>query len=211
MLARSLQARPGSLPSRGERTSLALVGYGLAAFFCAIILSGCVTEAPPTTFDLDPSIPVTQNRASRSALVIDEPTTAPALDSRRILVRTGTDSIAYLHGGQWAANLPSLVQDRLIDGFTAAHVMRAVGRPGMVADRSLQTDIQRFEVDVGRKQAIIAIYVRLIAGNGQVVAAKLFSATAPAANDHAPIMAAALSQAFAKVVHEIVIWTAPRG
>ncbi len=131
-------------------------------------------------------------------------------NSRRIVVRTGTGTIAYLHGAQWAANLPSLVQDRLIGGFETAHVLRAVGRPGLVADRNLHTEIQHFEVDVARKQAIVEIYARLVGANGRVVTDKTFSAKVPAPDDQLPTIAAALSQAFAKVIHDIVIWAAPR-
>ena len=132
------------------------------------------------------------------------------LESQRVVIRTGAGTIAYLHGAQWAADLPSLVQDRLIGGFEAAHILRAVGRPGILADRSLNTDIQHFEVDVTRKEAIVEIYARLVASDGRVVAAKLFSATAPTANDHAATITKALSRAFATVVHDIVIWAALR-
>ena len=176
---------------------------------CALFLAAC-TSVPPKTFDLDPSVQFTHVRRSRGQLAIYEPTASLPLESQRVLVRTGPGSIAYLHGAQWAADLPSLVQDRLIGGFEAAHILRAVGRPGLLADRNLNTDIQHFEVDVARKQAIVEIYARLVAGNGRVVADKLFSATTPAANDHATTITKALNQAFAEVLHNIVIWAAPR-
>lgn len=176
---------------------------------CALLLTACASN-PPTTFDLNPSLQFTHIRSSRGQLAVYEPTASLPLESQRVMVRTGTGTIAYLHGAQWAADLPNLVQDRLIGGFETAHILRAVGRPGLLADRNLHADIQHFEVDVAGKKAIVEIYATLVAGNGRIVAGKLFSATAPAANDHAATITNALSQAFAKVVHDIVIWAAPR-
>lgn len=182
----------------------------LALPFCLLSMAACTNEPAPMTFDLDPSVPFAHVQNSHGQLAVFEPTATLPLDSRRIVVRTGTGTIAYLHGAQWAANLPSLVQDRLIGGFETAHVLRAVGRPGLVADRNLHTDIQHFEVNVARKQAIVEIYARLVGANGRVITDKTFSATVPAPNDQVPTIAAALSQAFAKVIHDIVIWAAPR-
>ena len=176
---------------------------------CALVLAACAGN-PPKTFDLDPSVQFAHVRRSQGQLAVYEPTASLPLETQRVVVRTGPGTIAYLHGAQWASDLPSLVQDRLIGGFEAAHILRAVGRPGLLADRSLNTDIQHFEVDVTRKQAIVEIYARLVAGNGRVVADKLFSATAAVANDHATTITKALNQAFAEVVHNIVIWAAPR-
>ncbi|QXX74405.1 ABC-type transport auxiliary lipoprotein family protein [Methylovirgula sp. HY1] len=149
-------------------------------------------------------------RRSHGQLVVFEPTASLPLGSQRVVVRTHPGTIAYLHDAQWAADLPRLVQDRLIGGFETAHILRAVGRPGLLADRGLNTDIRHFEVDVTRGQAIVEIYARLVAGDGRVVAAKLFSATAPTAGDRPAAITAALSQAFAKVLHDLVIWAAPR-
>lgn len=165
---------------------------------------------PPATFDLDPSVQFPHARHYRGQLAVYEPAATLPLESQRVVVRTGPETIAYLHGAQWSTDLPSLVQDRLIGGFETANVLRAVGRPGLLADRSLQTDIQHFEVDVVHKTALVEIYARLVTGDGRVLADKTFTATAPAANDHAASIVRALNQAFAKVVHDIVIWAAPR-
>jgi cholesterol transport system auxiliary component len=184
--------------------------FCLLVSFCLLFLAGCTSEPAPTTFDLDPSVPFAHVKASHSQLAVFEPSAPPPFESRRIVVRTGAGTIAYLHGGQWVADLPTLVQDRLIDGFETAHVLRGVGRPGLVADRSLHTDIQHFEVDIDRKQATVEIYARLVGGNDRVITDRTFSATAAAPDDRVPTIAAALSEAFAKVIHDIVIWTAQR-
>ncbi len=181
-----------------------------AALFAFALLAGCASSAPPTTFDLDPTLNLDHVKQSRRQLSIAEPTATQPLSSRRILIRTGTDTIAYLHGGQWSTELPRLVQDRLIDGFESAHVLRAVGGEAFFADRSLHTDIARFEYDVGHNQAIVEIDAKLLDGSGRVLAEKVFSTNAPGANDHVPTVAAAINTAFAKAIHEIVIWAAAR-
>lgn len=209
MLVSSARADLGYLQSFGALWPSARSFWRPAALVSILSMAGCTSEAP-MTFDLDPSVPLAHVQKSYGQLAVYEPTAAPPLASRRIVVRTGADAIAYLHGGQWATNLPVLVQDRLIEAFETAHVLRAVGRPGLVADHSLHTDIQRFEVDVVNKQAIVEIYARLVAGNGRVLKDKLFSATVAAPDDHVPAVAAAISQAFSRVVHDIVIWAATR-
>jgi cholesterol transport system auxiliary component len=200
----------GQMVKRFKKALFKKALFRSAMLGCLAVLAACASEAPPATFDLDPALAFDHLRASRRQLAIFEPTTIMPLNSRRILIRTGPDTIAYLHGGQWASELPRLVQDRLIDGFEAAHALRAVGGTGFVADRSLHTDIEHFEVDVSRGEALVEIDAKILGGDGRVVAEKSFSATAPAANDHVPTIIAALREAFAKVVHEIVIWAAPR-
>lgn len=181
-----------------------------AAICTVLLLAGCASAAPPTTFDLDPAITIDHAKQSRHQLAIVEPTTTQPLASHRILIRTGPDTIAYLRGGQWSTELPRLVQDRLIDGFESAHVLRAVGGEAFVADLSLHTDIAHFEFDVGHGEAVVEIDAKLIDAKGRVVAEKIFTTRAPGANDHVPTVAAALNAAFAQAVHDIVMWAATR-
>jgi ABC-type uncharacterized transport system auxiliary subunit len=179
-------------------------------FLVVALLAGCASNAPPTTFDLDPTLRLDHAKQNRHQLSVAEPTATQTLSSRRILIRTSADSIAYLHGGQWSTDLPSLVQNRLIDGFESAHVLRAVGGEAFFADRSLHTDIVHFEYDVQHDQALVEIDAKLSDGHGRVIAEKIFTATAPGINDHVPTVAAAINTAFAKAIHEIVIWVAAR-
>jgi cholesterol transport system auxiliary component len=198
-LGASLGALLG-VPVRGLRCG--------AAVLALTLLAGCAGSGPPTTFDLDPTLSLQHVKQSRRQLSIAEPTATQPLSSRRILIRTGADTIAYLHGGQWSTDLPRLVQDRLIDGFESAHVLRAVGGEAFFADRSLHIDIAHFEYDVRHDQAIVEIDAKLSDGHGRVIAEKVFTTSAPGTNDHVPTVAAAINTAFAEAVHEIVIWAA---
>ncbi|HTJ03403.1 MAG TPA: ABC-type transport auxiliary lipoprotein family protein [Methylovirgula sp.] len=196
-------------PSLACSSAVSAHGLRLATICLAFgLLAGCASSAPPTTFDLDPTLTADHVKQSRQQLSIAEPTATQPLSSRRILIRTGADTIAYLHGGQWSTDLPRLVQNRLIDGFASAHVLRAVGGEAFFADRGLHTDIVHFEYDVAHSQAVVEIDAKLSDGHGRVIAEKVFTATASGANDHVPTVAAAINTAFAAAIHEIVIWVA---
>jgi cholesterol transport system auxiliary component len=135
--------------------------------------------------------------------------TLPA-NSDRIVVRADPQSVAYLSGAQWADKLPSLIQSRLIESFQNAHLLRAVGRPGILADFSLQTSIRRFEFDAARGEATVEISAQILGQSGRIIAGRLFSGTVPVVSADSSAVAAALDAALAKVMREIVIWTAPK-
>jgi cholesterol transport system auxiliary component len=103
-----------------------------------------------------------------------------------------------------------LIQNRLIETFGNAHLLNAVGRPGILADYKLHTDIRRFELDAARRQAVVEISAQLMEKNDRIAAGKIFSASAPAAGDDGASVAAALDSALGDVMRQIVLWTAPQ-
>ena len=175
----------------------------------ALMLAGC-GGGPPATFDLAAVQNFAGAQNGRGELVVYAPTAALPVDSQRIVIRTGPEAVAYLKGAQWADRVPELVQTRLIESFQNAHVLRAVGRPGLVANYNLQTDVRRFEVDVEHGVARVEISAQIVTAGGASVASKIFTAEAPAANDEAATVTAALNQALATVLRDIVVWAAPK-
>jgi len=192
----------GRLPAFWRISRLIVVPAFLALTACG--------SAPPPTFDLNPVHDFAGVQGGRGELAIYEPSASLPLDSQRIVIRTGPDSVAYLKGAQWADRLPSLVQSRLIESFENAHALRAVGRPGMVADYSLQTEVRRFEADVQHGDVRVEISARIVTAGGRIVTSKIFSAETPAAKDDAATVTAALDQALANVLREIVVWATPK-
>jgi cholesterol transport system auxiliary component len=171
-------------------------------------LAAC-SSAPLATYDLTPAEGFAA-RAGRGQLAVLLPDATLPADSDRIVVRTNPQSVAYLSGAQWADKLPTLVQSRLIESFQNAHLLRAVGRPGMLADVSLQTSIRRFELDAARSEAIVEISAQIIGPSGRIVGGRIFAANVPAPPSDPAVVASALDAALAKVMREIVIWTAPK-
>lgn len=189
---------------RAARIGLALAG--------ALLLAAC-GGSTAETFDLN-SAAVHPARAHelRARLAIREPFASLDLDSQRIVVRTGPQSLAYLSGAQWSDRLPAMVQSRLVQTFQDAHVLQAVGPAGTVAaDYSLDLDIRTFELDVKALQADVEIAAKILeARSGRVVAARVFKAQAPAAGTSGPKAAAALDAALSKMMGEIVAFASAK-
>lgn len=173
------------------------------------MLAACAS-APLATYDLMPAGGGFAARAGQGQLAVLRPEATLPANSDRIVVRSDPQSVAYLTGAQWADTLPSLVQSRLIESFQNAHLLRAVGRPGMLADYSLQTSIRRFELDATRGEAAVEIAAQIIAPSGRITAGRLFTDTVPVASSDPSTVAAALDAALAQVMRDIVLWTAPK-
>jgi cholesterol transport system auxiliary component len=179
----------------------------LLAGLPSLLLAAC--SAPLATYDLTPADGFAA-RAGRGQLAVLLPDATLPADSDRIVVRTNPQSVAYLSGAQWADKLPTLVQSRLIESFQNAHLLRAVGRPGMLADFSLQTSVRRFELDAARGEAVVEIAAQIIGPSGRIVGGRLFAANVATPSSDPAAVAPALDAALAEVMREIVIWTAPR-
>jgi cholesterol transport system auxiliary component len=181
----------------------------LVAALPAWLLGACAS-APKLTYDLSPVADDFAARRGHGQLAISVPDATLPANSDEIVVRTGPQSVAYLSGAQWADKLPSLIQSRLIESFQNAHLLRAVGRPGILADATLNTTLRRFDFDATRGEASVQISAQLIAASGRIIAGRLFSAHVPVPSSEPPTVAAALDAALARVMREIVLWTAPK-
>lgn len=199
----SLSASTPRLASSARYWRLILLG-------CPLIMLGACASPPRAAYDLAAATGGSLARAPKGQLAVFQPTATLAADSDRIVVRTGSDAVAYLAGAQWTSRLPALVQARLIESFENSPLLRAVGPTGAPADHSLQTDIRRFELDIARKQAAVEINARIIDSAGRIIFERAFSASAPAADDEAATVVAALDGALGNVMRQIVQWTAAK-
>lgn len=172
-----------------------------------IALAGCGGPAP-RTFDLS-ALPGAPLRAGggRGQMVISAPVATAALDSERILVRSGRDEIAYLPGAQWGDRLPLLVQTRLVQSLENTHLLAAVSRTGqgVQGDWSMSGEVRRFEIDVPAGEAVVEITVKLADNaNGRIVGAMVARATAPGGAGKPEEAVAALDAALAGALRQIV-------
>jgi cholesterol transport system auxiliary component len=179
--------------------------FATALIAVALGLSSCAS-APPQTFDLN-AASAASGVNLRATLAIREPVASADIDSQRILVRTGRDTLANLAGAQWSDRLPALVQARLVQSFQNARQLRFVGRAGagFVADYDMELDIRAFELDVAAARADVDIAVKIVsAQSGRVVAAQIFVAQAPASGTGGAEAAAALNAALDNVMRQIM-------
>jgi cholesterol transport system auxiliary component len=181
----------------------------LIAVLPALMLAACAS-APKQTYDLNPVAGDFAARRGHGQLAVAVPDATLPANSDEIVVRTGPQSVAYLSGAQWADKLPPLIQSRLIESFQNAHVLRGVGRPGILADVTLYTTLRRFDLDAARGEASVQIAAQLVASSGRAIAGQLFSAKVPISSSESSVVAAALDAALAQVMREIVLWAAPK-
>lgn len=191
--------------------SLAIVGV-----VSLLILSGCAAlpgggPAPLDTYDLTtPSVTSTGGAASRTQLLIAEPSALRSLDAENIVIRTSPGSIEFLRGAQWADRLPRMVQARLADAFQATGRLGGVGRPGegLAIDYQVVSDIRAFEVQVfGERRATVEMSVRVLNDrNGVVRATRVFRAEVPLSGSGNDAYVAALDRAHQQLATELVPW-----
>jgi cholesterol transport system auxiliary component len=136
------------------------------------------------------------------------------IDSDRILVRGKDEQVSYLPNVQWAAQLPGLVQARLLQTFENAKRGGSVARPddNVVADARLVTEIRRFEIEtVGGTTAVVEISAKIVDGTtGRISAAHIFSSRVATGAVTGVAASSALDEALQSVLREIVAWVSPR-
>jgi cholesterol transport system auxiliary component len=181
------------------------------------LVGGCAALVPkpaPATFDLEAPTNFPANVGATSLqIAITEPTAVGALNSERIVVQPMPTEITYLGKVQWSANVPALVQARLIDAFRNTGKVRSVGIPGGAVDNDvgLVTDLQDFQVEADTGQAVVSISVRIVSDQtGRVIASRIFTTRQAVTGNNAEDLVAALNAAFQAAAVDIVVWTLAR-
>jgi cholesterol transport system auxiliary component len=179
----------------------------LGAILCALA-SACSSTPAPTTYDL--SAPAARARSVLGVQVsVAPPAAVAALSGQQIIVKDGSGTISFLGNGQWADELPDLVQARLIHTFENASILKAVTRPssGAVTDAQLVTEIRSFEVSTPANEAFVQISAKLVSErNGRILAGRIFTGRVPVAAIDAANAARALDEALSRVMLDIVRW-----
>jgi cholesterol transport system auxiliary component len=174
----------------------------------AALMGACSSAPAPATFDL--SAPTSRIRGAAGVQVlVAEPAALQTLSTQQILVKDASGSVSFIGGGQWADNLPRLVQTRLINTFENASQLRGVSRPssGAVADVQLVSELRRFEIATPDNQAVAEISVKIVSDrDGRIVNGRIFRASVPASAIDAPNAARALDEALTVVMLDIVRW-----
>lgn len=174
----------------------------------AALAGACSSGPAPTSYDL--SAPTSRIRGAAGVQVlVNEPAALQTLSSQQILVKDASGTVSFLGGGQWADNLPRLIQTRLINTFENASQLRGVSRPssGAVADVQLVSELRSFEIATPSNEAVVEISVKIVSDqSGRIVNGRIFRARAPVAAVDAPNAARALDEALSTVMLDIVRW-----
>ncbi|MCB5176548.1 ABC-type transport auxiliary lipoprotein family protein [Microvirga lenta] len=179
------------------------------ALVLAAMAGACSSAPAPTTYDL--SAPTSRIRgASGVQVLVAEPSALQVLSEQQILVKdTTTGAISFLGGGQWADDLPRLVQTKLINTFENSSQIRGVARPssGAVADVQLVSELRSFEIATPSNEAVVEIAVKIVNdANGRIVNGRIFRARAPVVAIDAPNAVRGLDEALSVAMLDIVRW-----
>ena len=173
-------------------------------------LTGGGPKTTPRIFELTAgdNLPPLE-RLPSGQLLIPEPTALSIFDSDKILIRGDVEQKPHLEHAQWPDVLPKVLQSRLIQSFEKAGYLRVIGRApeGMTADHQLLIDVRKFHISQTKDTAAeVELAAKIVRSDGRIVDAKVFRATMPTQVTDPVATAAALDQAFSKVITDLVPW-----
>lgn len=173
---------------------------------------GAEPKVPAAVFDLSaPHTFPAPAKPPRNQLVVAEATTLLAFDSQKITLRSPTGEIEHLDNGQWSDSLSRMVQEKIIQSFENAKLIRAVTRPNdaITPEFQLLTDIRKFQITTAPEPtAEVELGAKVLGANGKILDGQVFRASAPVKSLDDANAVAALNEAFTKTATDLVIWAA---
>jgi len=168
-------------------------------------------QQTPKTYDLVAAADFgAVDKTIGARMVVPDPTSILLFDTQKILIRTTDGTYSNVKDGQWADNLPKLMQARIVQSFENAGQLKEVSRPIDMMEPAyrLELGIRNFQmVPEPEPTAVVEFTARLLDDKGQVANARIFNISGPAKSIQAPDAVAALNMAFSKAAHDLVIWT----
>jgi phospholipid/cholesterol/gamma-HCH transport system substrate-binding protein len=157
------------------------------------------------------NLPKPPQEAPSWLLVVPEPSTLMGFNTDKILLQPASGESTDLPNAKWSDNLPVLFQDKVIQSFENSGYGKSISRTreGITGDYQLLLDIRRFHVSTAAEPATadIAFVAKVVDKDGKIIAAHEFQAAAPAKGSDAQAYVAALNDAFAKLLSELVVWS----
>jgi phospholipid/cholesterol/gamma-HCH transport system substrate-binding protein len=175
------------------------------------LTGGGPEKLPPLLYDLSAAkdFPA-ETKPINGQMSIPDVSSILLFDTQKIMIRKADGTFANVDGGQWADNLPKLMQSRVLESFENAHQLTAVSRPydQLQPQYRLELGIRNFQIALAKTPtAVVEFTARILDDKGAVIGAKLFDETAPAKSTKAADAADALNAAFSKAAKELVDWT----
>jgi phospholipid/cholesterol/gamma-HCH transport system substrate-binding protein len=165
----------------------------------------------PATFDLAAPSDFPQIKEIAAQMTVPDVNATLVYDTQRMLVRTPDGKYSNVEGGEWADNLPKLIQAKVVQSFENAKQLKSVSRPidDLQPEYRLELSIRGFQIVPGQTPgAVVELAARLVSDKGEIKGARIFKATEPVQAMQADQAAAALNKAFTKVAQDLVAWTA---
>jgi len=183
-----------------------------SVFALALLLGSCALlggqQTARETYEISvPSSLSGTGGGTGAQLLIKVPNALKAINSDRIVVKTGPNAITYLEGAQWSDTVPLMVQAKLVEAFENTGSTGATAKPGdgLVIDYQLIPDIRRFEIVDG--EAVIEISIKLLGDRtGKVLDSQIFTVRAAARGDDGPAIVEAFDDAFSDLARQVIRW-----
>lgn len=199
------------LPNLSRLAPLALITL-LPACSALDALNGAAE--PLQTYELQASTAGPKARGTRDLMItVEEPETSGALNTTGILIRPTSRQASYLPDGEWADELPLMVQTLMLRALQATDGYSYVGREplGLDSDYALLTELVDFQAEIDATSlapvAQITLLVRVIRERDtRIVGSKTFTTTLPAEADTAEAITAALEAGIGRVLPDVTAW-----
>ena len=181
-----------------------------------VLLGGCsvLPESEPVQL-LDPS-PSTQTATDIAdwSLSVARPESDPARDSTRVLVRTTDARLQVLPEARWVSPAPELIRTLTVRHLRDAGALPRVEAGGARTDRTLLSDLRRFELAEADDDALLAILeieFRLYnADTAELTDRKLFRHSVRAESDRAPDVLRAFEAVLEQALDDLTEWLVGR-
>jgi phospholipid/cholesterol/gamma-HCH transport system substrate-binding protein len=199
----SLKTFSGALAKNAGRVDAVMAGLAQMA-------GAGPAKIPPPVYDLAvPNLSGLRGPPPAGQIVIGMPTAVVALQTQRLLARSSDGEITPVGELQWSDALPTLLQQRVSQGFDDAKLVTTLVPPTEYGkdDRQLQLDLRRFDVLTGAdRSAEVVFSAKLLSGDGHVLGMRLFEGRAPTVAADDLSSAKALSAAFGAAVADLAAW-----
>ena len=180
------------------------------------LLAGCSilpkAEVPIVYLLPSAKMPAATGAQLSWTLRVTTPQASGLIDSSRIAVVPGQDTITTYKASRWSDRAPTLLRDRLIDTFRADGRVPAVSNDdtNLHADRELDGQLRSFQsvYENGSPVAVVRYDAQLVnAADHRILATKNFEVREPAASKDVPQVVAAFGHASDVLAGQVVEWS----
>ena len=177
-----------------------------------VVLSPSMQMNSPSNDGASPQKTLNNQRIIEKSIAISKPTAATFDESNRMVIYYDKDNLHlmdHIAGTTYQDNLPDLVQRHMVETLIASKQFRAIGfdTDSFQKDFILELDIQQFAIfaQATNPRANVTVSGKLLTANGRKpLWQKVFSSETPLKQNSLKTYVAALNQAYANVLREII-------